>query len=95
MALAMAQLGQGYGFPVYVNVNLTDAKGLDVQAGVEKAGCLLVAIVGGADPLGHGGIVGPDQGAGLDWLVVDDLRSRSRGGLPGASTSTRRPSLRR
>ena len=72
MALAMAQVGQAYGFPVYVNVNLTDAKRLDVQAGLEKAASLVLAILGGADQFGHGGIVGADHGAGLDWLVVDD-----------------------
>ena len=72
MALAMAQVGQAYGFPVYVNVNLTDAKRLDVQAGLEKAASLVLAIVGGADQFGHAGIVGADHGAGLDWLVIDD-----------------------
>jgi trimethylamine--corrinoid protein Co-methyltransferase len=72
MALAMAQVGQALGFPVYVNVNLTDAKRLDVQSGLEKAASLVLAIVGGVDQLGHGGIVGADHGAGLDWLVVDD-----------------------
>ena len=53
MALAMAQIGQAYGFPVYVNVNLTDAKRLDVQAGLEKAASLVLAILGGADQFGH------------------------------------------
>ena len=72
MALAMAQVGQAYGFPVYVNVCLTDAKRLDVQAGLEKGASLVMAVVGGADHLGHAGIVGADHGAGLDWLVVDD-----------------------
>ncbi len=57
---------------MYVNANLTDAKRLDAQAGLEKAASLLLAIIGGADQFGHGGIVGADHGAGLDWLVVDD-----------------------
>jgi trimethylamine--corrinoid protein Co-methyltransferase len=72
MALAMAQVGQAYGFPVYVNSNLTDAKRLDAQAGIEKAASLVMSVIGGADQLGHAGIVGADHGAGLDWLVVDD-----------------------
>jgi trimethylamine--corrinoid protein Co-methyltransferase len=72
MALAMAEIGHAYGFPVYVNVNLTDAKRLDVQAGLEKAASLVLAILGDVDQFGHGGIVGADHGAGLDWLVVDD-----------------------
>ncbi len=72
MGLAMAQLGKYYGFPVYVNVNLTDAKTLDVQAGMEKMGSLLLGVLAGADFFGHGGIVGTDHGGSLPWLVVDN-----------------------
>ncbi len=72
MAVAMAQLGQSCGFPVYVNVNLTDAKLLDVQAGMEKMGSFVLGMLAGADQFGHGGIVGTDHGGSLEWLVVDD-----------------------
>jgi trimethylamine--corrinoid protein Co-methyltransferase len=72
MGLAMTEVGREYGFPVYVNVNLTDAKVLDVQAGLEKGSSLVLAILAGADTFGHGGIVGADHGAGLAWLIVDD-----------------------
>ena len=72
MALAMAQIGKSYGLPVYVNVNLTDAKTLDAQAGMEKMGSILLGMLAGADLLGHAGIVGTDHGGSLSWLVVDN-----------------------
>lgn len=72
MAVAAAQLGQSCGFPVYVNVNLTDAKVLDVQAGMEKMGSFVLGMLAGADQFGHGGIVGTDHGGSLEWLVIDD-----------------------
>jgi len=71
MAVAMAQIGKSYGLPVYVNVNLTDAKTLDAQAGMEKIGSMLLGMLAGADLLGHAGIVGTDHGGSLSWLVVD------------------------
>jgi trimethylamine--corrinoid protein Co-methyltransferase len=71
MAAAMAQLGKYYGFPVYINTNLTDAKTLDVQAGMEKMGSFLMGMLVGADLIGHGGILGTDHGSNLTWLVVD------------------------
>ena len=72
MAVAMAQVGQSYGFPVYLNVNLTDAKVLDVQAGMEKMSSFVLAMLAGVDQIGHGGIVGTDHGGSLEWLVVDN-----------------------
>ena len=72
MALAMAQIGKSYGLPVYLNINLTDAKLLDVQAGMEKMGSLLMGALSGADLIGHAGIVGTDHGASLPWLVIDN-----------------------
>jgi trimethylamine---corrinoid protein Co-methyltransferase len=72
MALGLAELGKHYGFPVYVNVNLTDAKRLDVQAGMEKIGSLLQGMLAGADLFGHAGIVGADHGGSLAWLLADN-----------------------
>ncbi len=72
MAVAMAQIAKHYGFPVYINVNLTDSKVLDVQAGFEKMGSLVTGILAGADLIGHAGIVGTDHGGSLPWLVVDN-----------------------
>jgi trimethylamine--corrinoid protein Co-methyltransferase len=72
MAIAMTQISKFYGLPVYINVNLTDAKTLDAQAGMEKVGSLLLGALAGGDLLGHAGIVGTDHGGSLAWLVIDD-----------------------
>ena len=72
MALAMIEIGKHYGLPVYVNVNLSDSKTLDVQAGMEKMGTLVPAILAGGDLFGHSGILGEDHGGSLPWLVVDN-----------------------
>lgn len=72
MAVAMVQMARSYGFPVYVNVNLTDSKLLDAQAGMEKMGSLVQGILAGADLFGHAGIRGTDHGGSLAWLIADD-----------------------
>jgi trimethylamine--corrinoid protein Co-methyltransferase len=72
LAVAMAQMGRFYGFPVYINVGLTDAKSLDAQAGLEKGATLLLGALAGGELFGHAGICGTDHGASLEWLVVDD-----------------------
>jgi trimethylamine--corrinoid protein Co-methyltransferase len=72
MALALTEVGKSYGFPVYINVNLTDSKRLDAQTGFEKMGSLLLGMIAGADLFGHAGILGPDHGGCLTWLVADD-----------------------
>jgi trimethylamine--corrinoid protein Co-methyltransferase len=71
MAVAMVQMARYYGFPVYVNVCLTDAKVPDAQAGVEKGTSLLLAVLAGADTFGHCGICGTDHAGSLVWLVLD------------------------
>jgi len=72
MAVAMIQIAHSYGFPVYVNVGLTDAKVPDAQAGMEKAATLLPAVLAGADTFGHCGICGTDHAGSLTWLALDD-----------------------
>jgi trimethylamine--corrinoid protein Co-methyltransferase len=72
MAVAMVQMAGFYGFPVYVNVCLTDAKVPDVQAGVEKGMSLLLAVLAGADTFGHCGICGTDHAGSLVWLALDN-----------------------
>ena len=72
MALAMTEIGKSYVLPVYINVNLSDAKTLDAQAGMEKMSGLLLGMLAGADLYGHGGILGTDHGGSLPWLVVDN-----------------------
>ena len=72
MAIALVQMGHFYGFPVYINVGLTDAKVLDAQAGIEKGTSMMLGVLAGADMFGHAGICGADYGASLAWLVIDD-----------------------
>ena len=84
MAVAMAQVARSYGFPVYVNVGLTDAKLPDAQAGIEKATTLLLGALAGADTFGHCGICGTDHAGSLLWLafdneVMDYIRRITRG----------------
>jgi len=72
MAVAMVQIAHSYGFPVYINVGLTDAKLPDAQAGAEKAVTLLLGVLAGADTFGHCGICGTDHAGSLLWLAFDD-----------------------
>jgi len=72
MAAAITQVGKHYGFPVHVNVGLTDSKMPDIQAGIEKAITMLMGILAGAELSGHLGIAGADMGACLEQLVIDD-----------------------
>jgi trimethylamine--corrinoid protein Co-methyltransferase len=72
MAVAMVQMARYYGFPVYVNVCLTDAKVPDAQAGIEKGTSLLMAALAGADTFGHCGICGTDHAGSLVWLALDN-----------------------
>jgi trimethylamine--corrinoid protein Co-methyltransferase len=72
MAHACVQMGRFYGFPVYINVGLTDAKIPDVQAGIEKGSSMMLGVLAGADTFGHAGICGADHGASLVWLAIDD-----------------------
>ncbi len=72
MAIAMVQMAKFYGLPSYINVNLTDAKLLDAQAGAEKAGTLVLGALAGADMFGHAGICGTDHAGSLAWLMADN-----------------------
>jgi len=72
MALAMTQIAHFYGFPVYINVGLTDAKVPDAQAGIEKANSMLLGVLAGADTFGHCGICGTDHAGSLLWLAFDN-----------------------
>ncbi|MHC4144371.1 MAG: trimethylamine methyltransferase family protein [Planctomycetota bacterium] len=72
MAAAMVQMAGHYGFPVYVNTGLTDAKLPDAQAGIEKGTSLLLAALAGADTFGHCGICGTDHAGSLLWLSLDN-----------------------
>lgn len=69
MAVAMTEMGKYYGLPVYINVGLTDSKGVDAQAGLEIGATLLMGALAGADIFGHLGIAGVDQAASTEMLV--------------------------
>ncbi|MGQ9732276.1 MAG: trimethylamine methyltransferase family protein [Candidatus Zipacnadales bacterium] len=70
--VAMTQMGKHYGFPVYINVGLTDSKRPDAQAGLEAGITLILGAAAGADIFGHMGIAGVDQAASLEMLVLQD-----------------------
>jgi trimethylamine--corrinoid protein Co-methyltransferase len=70
--VAMTQMGQYYGLPVYINVGLTDSKRPDAQAGLEAGVTLMLGAAAGADIFGHMGISGVDQASSLDILVLQD-----------------------
>jgi len=72
MAVAMVQIARFYGFPVYINVGITDAKVPDAQAGIEKGATMVLGVLAGADTFGHAGICGIDHGASLPWLLIDN-----------------------
>jgi trimethylamine--corrinoid protein Co-methyltransferase len=72
MGVAMVQMAHFYGFPVYINVGLTDAKVPDAQAGIEKGTTMLLGALAGADMFGHCGICGTDHGGSLSWLFIDN-----------------------
>ena len=69
-SIAMSQMGKYYDLPVYINAGLTDSKKLDAQAGLEIGITLSLGVASGADIFGHMGICGMDQGASLDFLVL-------------------------
>lgn len=70
--VAMTQIGKHYGFPVYINVGLTDSKRPDSQAGLECGITLALGAAAGADIFGHMGISGVDQASSLDMLVMQE-----------------------
>jgi trimethylamine--corrinoid protein Co-methyltransferase len=72
LGLAAVQLGHHYGFEVPINSALTDACLPDFQGGFEKGTSAIVALLSGANGIGAQGLVGADQGASLEQLVIDN-----------------------
>lgn len=72
MAAAITQIGKYYGFPIHVNIGLTDSKLPDAQSGIEKAATMLMGALAGAELSGHLGISGADMGACFEQLVIDN-----------------------
>jgi trimethylamine--corrinoid protein Co-methyltransferase len=74
MALGLLQMSRRYGLAFACNMGLTDAMLPDFQGGFEKGVQMALAMTGGGylASFGMQGIVGPDQGASLEQLVIDD-----------------------
>ncbi|MCX7667323.1 MAG: trimethylamine methyltransferase family protein, partial [Atribacterota bacterium] len=73
LSMAMVEIGASlYGFPVYVNVGLTDSLSFDSQNGWEKGITLILGMLWGATTFGHMGIIGCDQGGSIEQLILDD-----------------------
>ncbi|MGQ9555887.1 MAG: trimethylamine methyltransferase family protein, partial [Anaerolineae bacterium] len=68
---AVTQLGNWYGFETGANCALTDACVPDFQGGFEKGMSAMAMLLAGAG-FGAQGIVGADQGASLEQLVIDN-----------------------
>ena len=60
-----------YGFPVFMDNQITCSNQADYQMGVEFGINCFIALMMNADLYGHTGIVGADQGASLLKLVLD------------------------
>lgn len=74
MALGLLQMARYYGLAFACNMGLTDAMLPDFQGGFEKGAQMALAMTGGGylASFGMQGIVGADQGASLEQLVIDD-----------------------
>ena len=71
-SLAGIQVARELGLSCNANVVLSDSNIPDFQCGFEKAMGVGLAIAAGAEGIGHQGIVGADQGASFNQLVIDD-----------------------
>jgi len=70
--LAGIQVAKSFNLPCFCNVGLTDSNYPDFQAGFEKGLSTALVIAAGAEGIGAQGIVGADQGASWEQLVVDN-----------------------
>ncbi len=71
-SLAGIQVARELGLSCFANVALTDSNTPDFQAGFEKAASSALVLAAGAEGIGQQGIVGADQGASLEQLVIDN-----------------------
>ncbi|MBO3753791.1 MAG: trimethylamine methyltransferase family protein [Candidatus Brockarchaeota archaeon] len=71
-SLAGIQVARELGLSCFANVALTDSNTPDFQAGFEKASSSALVLAAGAEGIGQQGIVGADQGASLEQLVIDN-----------------------
>ena len=71
-SLAGVQIAKSFGLPCFCNVGLSDSLMPDFQCGFEKALGVALVIAAGAEWIGSQGIVGADQGASWEQLVIDN-----------------------
>lgn len=71
-SLAGIQVARELGLSCFANVALTDSNIPDFQAGFEKAVSTALVLAAGAEGIGQQGIVGADQGASLEQLIIDN-----------------------
>jgi trimethylamine--corrinoid protein Co-methyltransferase len=71
-ALAGIQVAREFGLACFANVALTDSNIPDFQSGFEKAISAALVLAAGAEDIGQQGIVGADQGASLEQLIIDN-----------------------
>jgi len=72
MGVSIAQISQFYGFPVGIDLGLTDSILPDAQSGLEKGITSTMGLLAGADLYGHMGILGKDVGGSIAQLIIDD-----------------------
>jgi trimethylamine--corrinoid protein Co-methyltransferase len=70
LTIAMTQIGNYYGLPVYVDVGISDSKIQDAQAGMEAGITLACGAMAGADIFGSFGSSGEDQGTSTLMLMI-------------------------
>jgi len=72
LAIGQAQLASHYGFPIFLDNQITCSNQVDFQMGAEFGINSLVGLILNADLYGHIGIAGPDQGASIIKLIIDE-----------------------
>jgi trimethylamine--corrinoid protein Co-methyltransferase len=71
LAIANSQLSRFYGLRAGGGLALSDAKAIDFQSGFERGmGAAFSILTGGT--IGNSGIIGPDEAASFEQLVLDD-----------------------
>ncbi len=69
---AYAQVAKSFGFPTHAYMGLSDAKVLDMQAGLETAVGTTIAALSGINMISGAGMVDFESGFSLEKLVVDN-----------------------
>ena len=72
LSIGQAQLATYYGFPIFLDNQITCSNQIDYQMGVEFGMNSLIGLIFNADLYGHVGIVGADQGASIVKLIIDE-----------------------